>query len=69
VPVVAKHLPVPKQADLRARSLAKQRPYVDTVSDVLAHRGADAPRAALAAEVGLACCHAIQRVTGDPLPC
>jgi hypothetical protein len=38
---------------------------VDTVAALLVQHGADAATAALAAEIGMACVNAAQRVTGD----
>jgi AcrR family transcriptional regulator len=56
---------VTEQHELQARSLAKQQGYVDIVTALLVQRGAESTTAALAAEVGLACVHTAQRVTGD----
>jgi hypothetical protein len=44
-----------EQPELRARSLVKQRGYVDQITAALTERGAEPGVAALAAEIGMAC--------------
>lgn len=51
--------------DLGARALAKQRRYVDTMTELLDERGAEPATASLAAEVALACFYAGRTAAGN----
>ena len=58
---------VAEQPELRARSLVKQRGYVDQITAELSKRGAEPAVAALAAEIGMACYFAGRTVAdNDP---
>ncbi|MEU6643136.1 TetR family transcriptional regulator [Saccharomonospora sp. NPDC046836] len=58
---------VAEQPELRARSLLKQRGYVDKITELLIEHGADRATAALAAELGMACFSAGRTATdNDP---
>ncbi|MFF0726187.1 TetR/AcrR family transcriptional regulator [Streptomyces sp. NPDC004134] len=56
---------VAKHAELRARSLTKQRRYVEGLTGVLREKGAGPGTAALAAEIGLACFYAGRTASGN----
>lgn len=58
---------ITEQPELRARSLIKQRGYVDQITAELTTRGAEPEVAALAAEIGIACYFAGRTVAdNDP---
>ncbi|MCP2297951.1 transcriptional regulator, TetR family [Nocardia amikacinitolerans] len=58
---------IAEQPELRARSLVKQRGYVDRITAELTEQGADPEVAALASEIGMACYFAGRAVTdNDP---
>ncbi|AZM47488.1 TetR family transcriptional regulator [Streptomyces sp. WAC 06738] len=56
---------VARHAELRARSLTKQRRYVEGLTELLREKGAERETAALAAEIGLACFYAGRTASGN----
>jgi AcrR family transcriptional regulator len=56
---------VAAEPELMARSLTKQRRYVEELTAVLGRNGADPDTATLAAELGLACFYAARTISGN----